>query len=343
MSDNIFENNVYSHKKQMWHKKGTVGQEQETAEQVYGWMKEVIFEKHPATFNVRGHVIPNKVNGIFRIEGDKVSLIGDAKEVYKLRQPIEYIKEWDTMKQYCETLGFLGANAEKMFISWNLPEIDIHGDPIELYGMTLFGFDGKMGNKLFVVAERPVCANTVAMAIGDAEKTNNHGRGKNSDNAVVTTKHTSESHVETMGYWMRYVQSESERQVEQIRSLFCKFEETPVSIDEAYGLFDKVYSNRAREEKTFIPPELKSKQDGQLLTQKEKIQENVNLAMSLFQGAGIGINGKTVYDCLNSVTEHMNHHVMAKKNDGTDSILIGRRGLVMNDAVSIFSQYVTVR
>ncbi len=343
MSDNIYKQNVYSYKQHMWHKKGVVGQTQETFEQVYGRMKPVEFGKFPATFNVNGRVIPTKVNGIFRIEGDKVNFVGKTMESYKLRQPIDYIREVDSMGEFCETLGFLGANGERLFASWVLPEIDIHGDPIELFGMVTFGFDGIVSNKLYVVADRPICANTVAMAIADAEKTSNHGRGKNSEGAIVTVKHTSETHVETMGYWMRFVQSEAKRQVEQIRSLFCKFEETPISIDEAYGLFDKVYSNRSKKEKTFIPPELKGKQDEALETQAEKIKSNVDLAMSLFQGAGIAINGKTVYDALNSVTEHMNHHVLAKKNDGTESILVGQRGQVMNDAISIFTEYVQVR
>jgi len=342
MSDNIHKQNVYSYKESMWHKKGIVGQEHETFEQVYGRMEEVTFGKFPATFEVNGRKIPTKVNGIFRIEGDKVNFVGKTMESYKLRQPIDYIKEMDTMGEYCETLGFLGGNGERLFGSWVLPEIDVHGDPIKLFGMVTFAFDGVAGNKLYVVAERPVCANTVAMAISDAKSTDNHGRGQNSDGAVVTVKHTSETHVETMGYWIRFVQSESKRQVEQIRSLFCKFEETPISVDEAHGLFEKVYSFRNKQEKTFLPPELKEKQNETLETQKEKLQKNVDLAMSLFEGTGIAIT-PTLYGCMNVVTEKENHHVMSKKNDGTESILIGQRGQTMNDAISIFSEYVQVR
>ena len=72
MADNIYKQNVYSYKQHMWHKKGIVGQTQETFEQVYGRMKPVEFGKFPATFNVNGRVVPTKVNGIFRIEGDKL-------------------------------------------------------------------------------------------------------------------------------------------------------------------------------------------------------------------------------------------------------------------------------
>lgn len=343
MADDIHEQNVYSYEKHMWHKKGFVGKEKETFKQVYSRMKPIEFAKFPATFTVRGQVIPTKVNGIFRIEGDKVTFVGKIMESYKLRQPIDYIEEMDkSIGEYYETLGFLGANAERLFASWVLPEIDIHGDTVELYAMPVFNFDGISGNKLYVVAERPICKNTVAMAIADAKETDNHGRGKNSDGAVVTVKHTSENHVETMGYWMKFVQSESKRQVEQIRSLFCKFEETPISIDEAHGLFEKVYSFRNKAEKTFLPPEMKDEENEKMETQKEKLQKNVDLAMSLFEGAGISIT-KTVYGALNVVTEHQCHHIMSKKNDGTDSILIGQRGQVMNDAISIFTDYVKVR
>jgi len=141
MSDNIHKQNVYSYKESMWHKKGIVGQEHETFEQVYARMEKVEFGKYPATFNVNGVEVKTKVNGIFRTEGKKVNFVGKTMESYKLRQPIDYIKEMDTMGEYCETLGFLGVNGERLFGSWVLPEIDIHGDPIKLFGMTTFAFE----------------------------------------------------------------------------------------------------------------------------------------------------------------------------------------------------------
>ncbi len=346
MSDNTYKNNFHSARGiKAWHSKGTVGElgKDETAEQVYKKrMEEVEFEMFPATFNVRGVEIPNKVKGIFRIEGSKVFLVGETKDRYKLKQPIEYIREFDTIGKPVETIGFLGANADKLFITWILPEIDIYGDVVELFGLVSFGFDGKYGNHLFVTSTRVVCQNTHNIAVSDANKTSNHGRGKNSNNAVVTTKHNSPDHLETMGHWMRYVDSESQRQVDMIKGLFCKFEETPISVDDAHGLFKKVYFDNVKEARTFIPPELENKEKQSIREATESAQKNVDLAMNLFEGAGIGIT-KTVFGAYNCVTEHQNHHILAKKNDGVDSILIGGRGKVMDLALNVCKEYVQVR
>jgi hypothetical protein len=145
-----------------------------------------------------------------------------------------------------------------------------------------------------------------------------------------------------MGHWMRYVDSESQRQVDMIKGLFCKFEETPISIDEAHGLFNKVYFDNVKEVRTFIPPELENKEKQSIREATENAQKNVDLAMNLFEGAGIGIN-KTVFGAYNCVTEHQNHHIIAKKNDGIDSILIGGRGKVMDLALNVCKEYVQVR
>ncbi len=346
MSDNIYKNNFHSaNGKKAWHSKGETGKVGvfENGETVYGRMEEVQYELHPATFEVHGIKIPNKVNGIFRIEnGKSPTLIGETKDRYVLKQPIEYIKEFDTLGKSVETLGFLGSNAEKLFITWNLPEIDIHGDVIELYGFVVFGFDGKFGNHLFVTSTRVVCQNTHNIAVAEAGKTNNYGRGRDGHNAVVTTKHNSKEHLETMGHWMRYVDSESQKQVDNIRSLFCKMEERPISVDEAHGLFDKVYFANVKDERSFIPPALAQKEKETVEDQKKKAQEGVDLAMSLFEGAGISIS-KTVFGAYNCVTEHQNHKIVSKKNDGIDSLLMGGRAKVMDTAFKVCREYVEVR
>lgn len=340
MSDNIYKNNVYSRKIKMWHSKGRVGDGDETAVQVYSQMEQVEFRRVPFTLQIGDKEIQNNVFGIVRMEGNKVKLIGNTKDRYVLRQPIEYIKKFDSaIRKPVETVGFLGSNADKLFITWTLPEIDIHGDPIEMYGLLSFGFDGKYGNHLFITSVRTVCENTHNLAVADAAETENHGRGKNNNNAVVTTKHNQKDHLDVLGYWMTYVDSEAERQVQMMKSLFCKMEEKPLSLDEAYGFFSKVYPY-PENARTFIPPELVKKETEHYDADKVDADKHRDILMSLFDGEGIAIN-KTVFGAYNCVTEFQNHRVMAKKNDGTDSILIGNRSKVMSEAFSIARDYVS--
>ena len=339
MTDNVYKNNVYSYQKKMWHSKGRVGQMAESAVAIYSQMEFVEFQRLPFVLTVGDKIIENNVHGIVRIEKNKVNLIGTTRDRYDLKQPLEYLQKFDSVIQKpAETVGFLGANAEKLFVTWVLPEIDVYGDSIEMYGLLSFGFDGKYGNHLFVTSVRTICQNTHNLAVQDSAETSNHGRGKNNNNAIVTAKHNQKDHLDILGYWMKYVDSESERQVALLKSLFCKMEEKPLSIDEASIFFTRVYPypDDARD---FIPPELKDKEDDNYQVKRDFADKNRDLVMSLFSGQGTAIN-QTVFGAYNCVTEHQNHYVMAKKNDGTDSILIGGRGLVMNKAFTVAKDYV---
>jgi hypothetical protein len=335
MSDNIYRNNVYSKGEAMWHNKGRVGQADETAEQVYGQMDKVAFEQVPFTLNVLGTIIPNNVLGIVRIENGKVTLVGNTRDRYQLLQPIEYIKRFDTViNKPCETLGFLGANADKLFITWNLPKVDVHGDIVKLYGMISLGFDGKYGNHLYVTEVRTICANTHARAVADATKSENQGFGANSHGAVVTTKHTQKNHLDVLGYWMKFVDEESTKQAALTQELFCRMEERALSPDEAYGFFAKVHPYPA-DARTYIPAELVVGEQKDVDAKMKDAKESRDLLMQLFTGSnGIEIS-RTLYGAYNCVTQMQNHHIMSKKNDGTESILIGARGKVMDTAFQI--------
>ena len=334
MSDNIYENNVYSRGEEMWHGKGTVGQFNETAQQVYARMKQVVFQQAAFTLSVAGKPVPNNMYGIVRIEGDKVTFIGNTKDRYVLRQPVEYIEMFDNViGKPCETLGFLGAKADKLFLTWVLPKIDVHGDVVKLYGLISLGFDGKYGNHLYLTEVRTICENTHARAIADATKTENQGFGANSHGAVVTTKHTEKNHLDVLGYWMKFVDEESTQQAELTQVLFRKMEETPLTPDAAYGFFSKVfpYPDDAR---TYIPAELVAKEQKSHDEELQEAKANRDLLMHLWGGAGIAIT-PTLYGAYNCVTEMQNRHIMAKKNDGTESILIGARGKVMDTAFNL--------
>ncbi len=336
--DNIYRNNVYSKGEAMWHNKGRVGNDAETAEQVYGQMEKVTFEQFPFTLNVDGVVIPNNVFGIVRRDGKNPVLVGTTRDRYNMRQPLEYIKMFDAViNKPCETLGFLGSKADKLFVTWNLPKIDIFGDIMKLFGMISLGFDGKYGNHLYITSVRTICANTHARAIVDATQTGNQGFGADNQGAVITTKHTQKEHLDILGYWMKFVDQESTRQAEITQNWFCQMEQKPLTVDAANGFFSKVYPfpNDAR---TYIPPELVAGEEKTVANDMQKAKESRDLCMTLFEGAGIGITS-TLYGGYNCVTELENHHRMAKRSDGTESILIGARGKVMDNAFKLALDY----
>jgi len=340
--DNIYNNNVYSFKKPMWHKKGEVGQVGESAETIYGRMEKVEFIAEPFSAIVNGKPFKSGTSGIFRVQGDKVVEIGEFKGTYEISQPIEYIQAFDRFVSVdTETIGFLGAKADKLFITWVLPKIDVYGDIIEMYGLLSTGFNGKYGSHLYATGIRTVCWNTHAMAIQNARMTKNDGRGANSHGAIYSERHNQKDHIQNLGYWMRYINEDAINTVQMMQDMFCKMQSQPLTVDNAYGLFSKVFE-MPEEPSSFCPPELIEKKQNDYDEKVAQTQESLDLVMSLFQGGGIAID-KTVYGAYNSVTEMQNHHIMAKKNDGTESILIGQRGDIMNKAFSVMNEYVTVR
>ena len=338
--DNIYKNDVYSRGIAMWHNKGRVGLADETAGQVYNAMEAVTFEQHPFSLSVRGKAITNNMLGIVRVEGDSVTLIGNTKDRYKLLQPIEYASKFDeVIGRPCETLGFLGANADKMFITWKVRAINVHGDVVELYGLLSLGFDGKYGNHLYLTGVRTICQNTHALAIADATKTENQGYGADSHGAVITTKHTQQNHLDVLGYWMKWVDEETEKQAQLTEALFVKMEERKLTTDDAYGFFAKVYTY-PDEVREYQPVEVRGVEQKKYGEKMQDANQSRDLCMALWGGQGIEIH-PTVWGAYNVVTEHQNHHIMSKRSDGTESILIGARGKIMNDAFKVAVEYVS--
>lgn len=335
MSDNIYGQNVYSLKEKMWHGKGEVGQEEETAESVYSRMTPVQFEIRPFSISLNGKPFEGKDFGIVRTSGSSEVLVGRTRGRYNLIQPVEYCKIFDeSVKQHVETLGFLGKDADRMFITWELPKIDVHGDKVEAYGFLATGFDGLFGEKLIVTNVRVVCANTWGMAVSAAEMSNDEG-----DGVVYNGKHCYTSHEKVLRSWMAYVQKQASETVAMQQALFCKMEETPVTVEQAFGLISQVYPY-GKQVGSYYPDDLRSDRESADAKSNAKIDEKRDLAMNLFQGAGIQIT-PTVWGVLNAVTEAENN--APSKKDTTYSILLGNRHATMAKAVSVLADYVKAK
>jgi hypothetical protein len=332
MPDNIYKNNVYSYKEPMWHNKGVVGTEQETCVQVYGKMEQVWFEKRAFSIVLNGQSFDSNQFAIVRNSSGKERIIGTTKDRYKIVQPIEYCTIYDeAVGKPCETLGFLGSDGEKLFITSKLPSIDVYGDAIDLYQLLSIGFDGFYGVHQFVTVIRVVCNNTHAMAVSEASASKNQGRG-----ALYNGRHNMPDHQKDLFAWLSYVEKESESMVNISKSLFTKMEESPMTVDEAFGLTKFIYPNPENLPE-FFPDDLREKKQAVIDADTEKAEESRDLVMELFKGAGIAIN-QTAYGLFNSVTEAENHHKASKK-ETTYSILLGNRHNIMENAMSVISDW----
>lgn len=332
MPADIYENNVYSLGKEMWHGLGTVGTVGESAMSVYGRMTPVSFEQRPFGIMLNGSVQDTgKHYGIVRIDDVKGEVVvGQTKGRYVLTQPAEYVQTFDTfVGKNVETMGFLCQQGQRMFITSELPAIDVHGDKVEMYSMLAIGFDGIFGEKLFQTAVRTVCQNTWTQAIADSQ--NRFG------GATYAGKHNQKDHLKDLGIWMAYVNKQAEESVKIYEGLYRKMEEKPVTLQEAGNLFAKVYSKKDNLG-AFHPDELRGKNQGTIDEYNKKQDESIDVAMQLFCGAGIEIT-KTVYGIFNCITEQENRHRPSKKAIA-ESILIGNRANTMQRALNIVKEYV---
>ena len=329
MSDNTYKQNTYSRDLISWHKKGRVGHEDENAKQVYEQMEEVTFVQRPYNIILNGKRHESSNIGIIRIEGNNESEIGITKGRYNLTQPLEYCQIFDkSVNKPVETLGFLGENAEKLFITWILPAINVHGDIVKAFGLLSAGFDGKYGEKLHRVYERVVCENTLSLAISDAEQSKDGFAGK-----VYSGKHNSSMHERDLAAWMSYITRQAEEYTAIHESLFCKMQETKIDKSLAYSLFCKVYPLK-NELGAFYPDEIRAEKEEGINDYNAKQTDSRDFALELFAGKGIEIDS-TLWGGFNAVTEAENHYKKSKK-DTTYSILLGNRQTIMENALKVF-------
>lgn len=328
MSDNIYRQNVYSKAVEMWHSKGRVGMENESAMQVYGQMFPVSFEQRPFSVTLNGVAVVSDEIAIVRVGEKEESIVGHTKGRYDLTQPAEYCALFDeSVSRPVETLGFIGSDAARMFITWELPAIDVHGDKVLNYGFLAVGFDGKYGEHLYNTGVRVVCQNTWNLAVSDSMNAKDGVRGQ-----VYSGKHNQKTHERDLSAWMRYITTQAEEYVAIHESLFCKMQETPVKKDLAATLFAKVYPLKDNLG-AFYPDDIREEKQTPIDTYNQKQTESRDLAMELFAGAGIEIDS-TLWGVYNAVTEAENHHKASKK-DFAYSILMGNRAGIIENAMAV--------
>ena len=325
MSDNTYGQNAFFNGTPAWHKKGTVGDGSIGAEAVFNGMPEKVhFELRPFSILLNGQTFVGKDTGIIRISGASEDLVGRTKNRYKLTQPIDYCKMFDAhVGQPVETMGFLGTNGSRMFLTWNLPDLDVHGDKVKNFGFIAVGFDGLFGEKLYLTNVRVVCNNTWQAAI-------------NSSKAVYSGKHNHLNHERDMALWMEHVQKQTEERVAIHQSLFRKWEETKVTKDQARQIFENVYPTKNGKLED-APAILIEEEKENVIEYNLKQIEKRDLAMELFSGRGIEIT-PTVWGAFNCITEQQNHYIHSKKDD-LNSLLLGARAETMAYAMSVCSNF----
>jgi hypothetical protein len=334
--DNIFGQRFYGHREPAWHLLGFVTQEDMTAgESLTGLGGGYWLEKRPVTVNLNGN---EQETGDFAIvrsptfDDATERIFGYVTKQYNIIQPLRICELFDeNVRQPVETLGMLGKG-EKLFLTWKLPDMDVKGDILKLYGFIAAGYDGKFGASLNLVKTRVVCQNTFSSAVSEAENNKVQGQGK-----VWSGKHNSTNIERDLGIWMEYVQERAETQLAKEQELFVKMAETPMKDkDTIYNLLFKIYPNPAKLP-DYYPDKLRQEKQDKIDELVEKSERDADMVMSLFNGQGTAINA-TTWGLFNAVTEAENWARSTKK-DASASIMIGNRSKTMSVALDVIGKY----
>jgi hypothetical protein len=324
MSANIYEKMFYSFKEEAWHAIRKASQVAKSAVRV---IKEDCFgafrvENRPVTVTLNG--VPTET-GDFAIvrcasEVDQNEIVfGYCSERYHPLQPIEIAEIFDAnVCEPAETLAFLG-NGQEMFISWKMPEFDVVGDLIRLFGIVRAGFDTKHSVKLFTSAYRPVCQNTITLAENWAKK---HTDDETNTGMIWTGKGVNRNLARDLGYWMEHVQTKAMIEADNIKSFFGKLTETPIKNDtEVWNLLNKAYPNSTKDASNF-PWQLRTAEQEKIEGINEGLGEIRNGIFYLW-GAGTQIT-PDCYGLLNATSEYFCHYQPSKKPIA-ESLMFGSR------------------
>lgn len=333
MSANIFGNRFFGHREPAWHGLGYVTEKDMTANEVLSIIGRYEFVKRPFFVQMNGKLEESKEFAIVRTAtpDDPIERsFGTVTEWYNIIQPSTIATLFDdNVGQPVETMGSLGKG-EKLFLSWKLPTIDIHGDEVKMYGLVVCGYNGKYGANLHLTTIRTVCQNTLNIAVGENNELTGAGR-------VWSGRHNSKQVENQLGLWMEHIQEQAEEQAQITRNLFMKLDTVRIPDENlAKSLFANIYPMPLRPSDN-MPKELLDDKLQKFEKEVEQVEKHRSLAYDLFAGAGTAIND-TAYGLLNAVTEYENWGGTIKKPINY-SVMFGNRSNNMVRALNVVRDY----
>jgi hypothetical protein len=329
---------LYLNREPAWHKLGYVSTEDHTATEALGIIKTYTIEKRPVFVLLNG---VSKETGDFALVRSPIAedpnelVFGYCSKVYNILQPIEIAKSFDkNVNQPVETLGMLGKG-EKVFFTWKLPQIDVNGDIVMMFGFVACGYDGKFGASLSLVTTRIVCKNTFAIGINESES---NSYAKNGKGRVFAGKHNSGNVGRDLGIWMEHVQNRAMSKVTEAKEKFTQMDNTPIDdTTNLANLLFQIYPD-PKNLPTDFPEKLRKEKQDKIDELAEKARKDRIAVENLFGGQGTAINA-TGWGLFNSVTEYENWTRMTKK-PADYSIMMGNRAKTMEHAFAVIDNFV---
>lgn len=298
MAHQIFNERFYSLRRAAWHGLGTIGQDEQTAVDVFNGMTPYIVTLEPV-FTKIGNLkleLPNQVITRHPIPDDpSYRSFGIVGPEYTIVDPLRTCEIWDeSTKKPVETLGVLGQG-ESLFITTKLPSFQVTkdgiSDDVDSY-LLLHNPYGNGAVEVRVTPIRVVCQNTLTAA-------------KAASTESFRIIH--DQHVETrMASWMTGIVERAIMKSEGLAAAFNLMASTELDQEAAEDALRRIYVDPKRP--SYVPDqsvmERREKAYEASVAQNVKWRENV---LELWNGYGTGMDSpimqNTVWGLYNSVVE----------------------------------------
>lgn len=294
--------------------------------------KEAVVQYH----NEQGLLLPMTSRKVL-YRSDNMQPVGCVSTKYKPVQPAEVLEFFRDLTEqgdwHIETAGVLRGGSK----IWAMATSHIEGvirktDPLKGRLLLATSLDGSMRTIAKLIAERVVCANTLAVALGEYSK-----EGVDQ----ITTRHSTwfdaDDVKDSLGV--------SVDSFARFMVMAEEMAETPVKLDEAREILRQLFGQPTTKE---LKPTQADYEFQKLMSQfsktpdqKQREQRSVARALTLFSGEGLGaqLPGSvgTRWGLLNAVTQHVDHEMGRTTDTRIDSAWFGRGAEIKREALELLT------
>jgi len=300
MAHNLFNERFYSLRQPAWHGLGKIGEEEQTATEIFNGMQPYIVTLEPV-FTKVGNIkleLPNRVITRHPLPDDNnFRSFGIVGPEYTMVDPLRTCEIWDeSTRKPVETLGVLGQG-ESIFITTKLPSFQIDGhkggvaDEVDSY-LLLHSPYGDGAIQVRVTPVRVVCQNTLIAA-------------KSASTESFRIIHDKDVETRLAG-WMEGIVQRAEVKSAALAEVFNYMASTQIDDEQAEDALKRIYVDPRKP--SYVP-------DQTVMERREKAYEADVKAkanwrervMEDWQGAGMGMDSDvlkgTVWGLYNAVVE----------------------------------------
>jgi hypothetical protein len=327
MADNIFGTRFGSLRQPAWHEKGNVWQDEVGAYEgferigtIQVWLENLVSESGIQSSHrmvVRGATQDDPVNR-------QIAVVGGS---WVLVTPQDVCSYFDrAVSRPIETIGLLGKG-ETFFISTKLPVLDVKGDEVQCYMLTVSPMTGQDSIFIRTTPVRVVCQNTLIAA----------QRASLQKYKIEHDKHA-HRRLET---WLGGIYTKALEQVETISKDFALMAAKRLDGGQVDRMLELIYTMpNLREVPDDAPDVIKFDQPhadhhAYVLAKTETRREATR---QLYQGQGMGMDTQaargTAWGLYNAAAELMGYETPKRKGRDQD-VLMGDRSRVIERAYDV--------